>query len=355
MKRILSLILMAIFFTGMLTSIQPAKAQTKQEIKPIELTFNTPLPPVHTRWTQALAIWCKELEKRTGGRVKVTPYFSETLSPLKDCYDSVVKGMADFGESWFGSKPGQFPILETILSCNSPHILMKNPTKAIMELYKTFPAIREELKQTKVLCLHGGTPLANAATTKRVVRNISDLKGLKLNITRNSLVMEKWKALGVSVVNLAMGDVYMGLQRGVLDGTHANYEILIGRRWGELVKHATFVLNDGYPTFFFVMNLDKWNKLPRDIQNIIEELSGDYLTEFFGNYWWNKEQSSRQQWEREMGGRSYSLSKEELEQVNRLVNPIIEDYVSKMEAKGVRIREIYKKLHEIEKTLAVSF
>lgn len=354
MRRFLIVALIIFLFLNVLFNFQ-INAQTKQEFKTIELTFNTPLPPVHTRWSQALAVWCKELEKRTMGRIKVTPYFSETLSPLKDCYDSVVKGMADFGESWFGSKPGQFPILESILSLNSPHILMRNPTKAIMELYKTFPAIREELKQAKVLGLHAGTPLCNVTTTRRVVRTLSDLKGLKLNVTRNSLVMAKWKALGLSVVNLAMGDVYMGLQRGVLDGTHANYEILIGRRWGELVKHATFVLNDGYPTFFFVMNLDKWNKLPADIQKIIEELSGDYLTEFFGNYWWNKEQSSKQQWEKEMGGHSYSLSKEELEQVNKIVTPIIDEHISKMESKGVHIREIYKRLNEIEKTLAITF
>jgi TRAP-type C4-dicarboxylate transport system substrate-binding protein len=43
--------------------------------------------------------WCKEVEKRTNGKIKVTYYPGGTLTPPPQTYDSVVKGIADVGTS----------------------------------------------------------------------------------------------------------------------------------------------------------------------------------------------------------------------------------------------------------------
>jgi len=41
--------------------------------------------------------WCKEVEKRTNGKVKLTYYPGATLTRLAQTYDSVEKGIADVG------------------------------------------------------------------------------------------------------------------------------------------------------------------------------------------------------------------------------------------------------------------
>ena len=44
------------------------------------LSLNLPIPPIHTRWKDAIKPWCDELTKRSGGRIVVEPYFAEAIS-----------------------------------------------------------------------------------------------------------------------------------------------------------------------------------------------------------------------------------------------------------------------------------
>ena len=53
--------------------------------------------------------WCKEIEKRTDGRVKVTPFHGATLTPAAMIYDSVTKGIADIGMGTLGYSQGKIP------------------------------------------------------------------------------------------------------------------------------------------------------------------------------------------------------------------------------------------------------
>lgn len=53
---------------------------------------------------------CKEIEKRTSGRVKINYYPGATLTPPQQTYDSVVKGIADIGEALVGYTQGKFPL-----------------------------------------------------------------------------------------------------------------------------------------------------------------------------------------------------------------------------------------------------
>lgn len=44
------------------------------------LSLNLPIPPIHTRWKDAIKPWCDELTRRSDGRIVVEPYFAEAIS-----------------------------------------------------------------------------------------------------------------------------------------------------------------------------------------------------------------------------------------------------------------------------------
>ena len=48
------------------------------------LSLNLPIAPVHTRWTGAVKVYFDELQKRSGGRIDVEPYFAESLSKMSE-------------------------------------------------------------------------------------------------------------------------------------------------------------------------------------------------------------------------------------------------------------------------------
>ena len=65
---------------------------------PVKLTYSNFFPPAHIQSKLAEA-WCKEVEKRTSGRVKVEYYAGQTLTKARQCYDGTVQGLSDLGFS----------------------------------------------------------------------------------------------------------------------------------------------------------------------------------------------------------------------------------------------------------------
>ena len=99
-KVLLSMVCMALLFTGLAGTITPpqAAAQTKTEVKPMELSLALVVAPTHTRWTGSIAPWVKMAEERTGGKIKIVPYFAETLAKGAETYTAVSQGLADMAE-----------------------------------------------------------------------------------------------------------------------------------------------------------------------------------------------------------------------------------------------------------------
>jgi TRAP-type C4-dicarboxylate transport system substrate-binding protein len=77
------------------------------------LTYSSFFPPTHIQ-SQLAESWCKEVEKRTEGRVKVQYFAGQTLTKAKQTYDSIVDGIADVGTSALAYTKGRFPVMGAI-------------------------------------------------------------------------------------------------------------------------------------------------------------------------------------------------------------------------------------------------
>ena len=87
----------------------PVNAQEKV----IRLKYANFFPPVHKQSILAEQ-WCKELEKRTNGRVKVTYLGGGTLIPAPQSYEGAIRGIADISQSSPQWMAGRFPITEAL-------------------------------------------------------------------------------------------------------------------------------------------------------------------------------------------------------------------------------------------------
>ncbi len=54
--------------------------------------------------------------------------------------------------------------------------------------------------------------------SKKPVRNLADLKGLKLRVPKNAIMIETWKALGAEPIPMAWPETFTALQQKVVDG-----------------------------------------------------------------------------------------------------------------------------------------
>lgn len=287
----------------------------------------------------------KEIEQATNGQVKITPYFATALSTLEENYDSVVTGIADMGESFIGAKVGRLPLIENLLGTSLPSLRMKNASDVVWTLYQSSPALQDEFSEVKLLFLHASPPQV-VCTSEKQVRSIADIKGLKYQVSGGALPTEIAAALGASVVRMPMGDIYMALEKGVIDGTTADYELMVARKWGDVCKYYTTVCITT-STFYCIMNKDKFNSLPPDVQKVFDDLSGDHAVELFGKARWQIDTENKETWEKTMGGTTIYLSEAELAKADALAKPVIDKYVDEMVAKGYPYRELYEKFLEL--------
>jgi len=243
---------------------------TTEEEETFELTYNNFFPP--TNYNSILAdAFCKEIEARTDGRVTITYYPASGLASAPDTYDAVVEGIADIGMSCLAYTMGRFPASELV---DLPHGYPNGwvATMVATDFYNEFtPA---EFDDSHPLYFHAHGP-GIVLTVDKPVRTLEDLEGLVLRSTGNGAAIAE--ALGATGYAAAQGDAYELMSKGTIDGSMTPMEPLLGWKQAEVVNYVTNCYDVAYTTdFFVVMNLDKWNELPDDIQDIFTEVSEEW-------------------------------------------------------------------------------
>jgi TRAP-type C4-dicarboxylate transport system substrate-binding protein len=101
---------------------------------------------------------------------------------------------------------------------------------------------------------------------KRPVRNLEELKGLKIRSTGTSAKVVQ--ALGGVPVAMPMSDAYDALSKGVVQGIIGPYEPMKGFKLAEVVNNSTEYGSAYVNTNYIVMNKEKWNSIPAHAQKV---------------------------------------------------------------------------------------
>jgi TRAP-type C4-dicarboxylate transport system substrate-binding protein len=308
-------------------------AQAYAQDKVISLNY-AHFMPAPTMQAQLSDQWCKEVEKVTNGKVKVTFYPGGTLSTAPQIYDGIVKGIADVGFSIFSYTRGRFPLTEVVdlpLGYKSGYVA----TKLINEYFKKFNP--KEMDDAKVMYLHAHGP--GILVTKTPVEKLDDLKGMKIRST--GLSGKIAAALGGAPVGMPITEAYDALNRGVAEGILTPVEALKQWKLAEVTKCVTENYGSAYSVgFFIVMNKDKWNSLPPDIQKAIEKVNEQWI-EKTGKAWDEIDKEGKE-FALGKGMKFIPLSKQEEVRWNERVKPILDDYVKDMKAKNLPGEEALK-------------
>jgi TRAP-type transport system periplasmic protein len=304
----------------MLMSNVPVQAET------IHLTFSVFFPPTHAHAVASTEM-AREIEKRTDGRVKITVFPGGTLTKAAVCYDGVVKGISDMGHSVFAYTRGRFPVMEAVdLPFGYPNGAVA--TRVAYEFYKAMNP--EELQDVKVLTIHAHGPGVLAA--KKDVTSLEDLQGMKIRCTGLSAKLAEY--LGAAPVAMPQNAAYEALQKGVVEGTFCPIETLKGWKQGEVIDYVIESRALGYTTaMFVVMNKDKYESLPPDVQQVFDEVGAEWV-DVHGRIWDDADAAGRE-FVTELGREIHGLAPEEEAKWVEAVRPIIEEYQANMDEKGL--------------------
>lgn len=299
----------------------------KAEAGPIKLTYSCFFPPTHIQSKLAEA-WCKEVEKRTGGKVEIGYYPGQTLTKAKQCYDGVVEGLSDIGFSILQYTPGRFPVMDVInLPIGVPSGTVA--TAIINEVNEKFQP--KELSDTKVMYLHSHGP-GLIHTKDKPIQKMDDLKGIK--IRSHGPTAEMIKCLGGTPVALPMPELYQALQKGVVQGGVFPFEANKGWRLAEVTDFVSACFSTGYGLgFFVVMNKDKWASLPADVQKTIDGINNEWIIKH--GQAWDESDFRGIQFVLSRGNSIVGIDPKESARRAEAVQPVMAAYEKTVSAKGL--------------------
>lgn len=292
----------------------------------IKLKYSNFFPPM-SGLSGVAEQWCKEIEKRTDGRVKILYMPGGTLSPANQSYEATVKGIADITMTATQWTAGRFPMSEGL------HLPLgfKNSaqgTKLLNAWYKKFKP--KEFSDTKPLYFFASAP--NVFLTKKQYKSINDLKNVKIRAAGDTSRIVA--AMGAVPVSIPIADAYEAFQRGIAEGVLLSCEGLKSFRWGEILKGLQE--NEGIGSISVLlttMNLKRWNSLPPDIQKIFEQVSEEWIEKT--GVAWAQIDKEAVEFAKSKGLKVTKISKEEEVISAQKVKPLIDEYIDRAKKQGL--------------------
>jgi len=328
-QKKLFMVVLVVLCVGFMVSVLPSG---KAHAKEIRLKAANYFPPPASQST-VLEEFCRELEKRTGGQVKVDYYAGGSLLGATAMFDGLVSGIADIGYSHVYYTAGRMPVTEAAgLPLGYPSAWVSS--QALNDFNQQFKP--KEFEKVRVLWMNTSTPSA-IATSKKPVRKLEDLKGL--TIRAPGIAGDVIKALGATPAPTPMPEVYDAISKGVIDGEASNFETLRTFRFAEVVKYSTSVwqITNPYP-FYVAMNKDSYKKLPADIKAIFDTLVGEYKEQYI--LMWNAVDFAGKEYGVAKGVEFIDLPPDEVVRWKAAVEPVIDNYVKIMVGKGYSEAEV---------------
>ncbi len=352
MKRFFLIPLMMVLVSGLILggcaapapAPAPAPTPAPAEPKVIELTradwmpLSDPLTPIG-------ALFCDAIEQATEGRVKVTYLPGGVLFGGKDAYQAIVDGITDMGMVFLGYTPKRFPLLAAF---NLPLPILDEVeigTRIFMELIEKYqPA---ELADAKTLnswyCDDN-----QLYTIEHPVRVAEDMKDL--NIRATGIKVKLYQLMGATPVSMSSGEIPEGLQKRIVNAVSAAGMQVETQKLAPPLKYCTY-LSAGNAAFNVMMNLDKWNSLPADIQKIIEEVSLEYAYIDANNF--VKCSTAGHNWAVAQGVEVTKFPPEIMALRDAAIETILEDYYADCEALGLPGRDFLQDIYDLyEKYMA---
>lgn len=219
--------------------------------------------------------FAEQVEEETGGKITFDEYWGGSLVKGADMAQGVRGGIVDMGMFTPSYYPSEFPMTDwtsQMASVVEPEypLGMMQAFAGGSEFALTDPLIEEHFSDQDIKLLFTWTPSTNYhLVCKDPVNSLEEARGKRVR-SGGAFNYGEIEALGMVPVTLPTGEIYEGLQRGVIDCSLANGKIMIALGLWEVAKHYVDIPFSSY-TQYVIMNKDVWDELPEDARQIIDD------------------------------------------------------------------------------------
>jgi TRAP-type C4-dicarboxylate transport system substrate-binding protein len=168
-------------------------------------------------------------------------------------------------------------------------------------------------------------------TTKKPIQKLEDWQGMKMRVA-GRFIGETVKAFGGTPVGIPLPGVYEALARGQVDGMLINWAITQPLRLYEVSKHHidTPIFQSALMT---LMSQRAFDKLPPDLQKVLETNSGIEYAKYIGKVWDETTGPAREATQKN-GNNVYKLGEAERERWKKAAQPAYDVWIAEMNKQG---------------------
>jgi tripartite ATP-independent transporter DctP family solute receptor len=266
----------------------PAIAQQKLVLKA------TDVHPLGYPTVEAVVRMGKKLEAATKGRLSIQMYPSMQLGGEKEMIEQAQVGALAMARISVGPMG---PIVPELNVFNLPFVFRDS---AHMEKVIDGPIGAEMLKKLSDhptagligLCwMNAGS--RNVYNSKKPIKSIEDLKGLKIRMMGNPVFVDSMNALGGNGVAMGYDQLINALQTGVVDGAENNYPSYASGQHFRYAKHYSLTEHLIIPEIL-VFSKKTWESLSKDDQALLTKLGKEAQMEQ-RQLWYDAEKTSIKQ------------------------------------------------------------
>lgn len=197
--------------------------------------------------------WKRLVEERSGGTMRVELYPSSQLGSKDNIIDQAVNGdcVVTLANGPFFQDRGiqDFGVLFAPYLFEGWEELEQNVGLKILTTWRY--GIRHTI-------------------TKKPVNAVSDLKGRKIRVPNQTILIKVFESLGATPTPMAMSDIYTALQQGTIDGAENPLPVILNGAYQEVAKNLVLDAHT-YDMTCWIMGADYFHTLTEQQQNILME------------------------------------------------------------------------------------
>ncbi len=224
------------------------------------------LAPVGDPRHEALTMFADQVAEKSGGRIKIVVHPNSTLGSERELFEQVRGGITEF--ALIGSVVGNF--VPEFASMDLPYLWksqehLRNVLTG--EIGQQWQAKMKKEFGVGVLGFFDRNPRI-LVNTKRPVKSIKDIQGMKVRVPEIQMHMDTWRAFGVQPTPMPASEFYMGLKMGVIDAMENPVEVMYTWKIYEVAKYLS--KTEHIRSALYFINSDQvMNKLSDEDRQII--------------------------------------------------------------------------------------
>ncbi|HVZ51505.1 MAG TPA: TRAP transporter substrate-binding protein DctP [Pseudolabrys sp.] len=311
----------------------------------VQLTVANGSPLKHVLSAQGTTPWIERVKALTNGEVEIKYFPAGQVAQLKELLRAVQNGVADIAPIPMGYVTDKMPLNDV-----SALPGLGSTSKAIVDAHAA--ALKGGLLAKEFAANHihplyvMAFPPYQVVSMTTPIKTLADFKGRVLRSAGGGMNLAI-KALGATPAEIPVGEMYLAMQRGTVDGTISAFASVKGYNVQDIAKSMS--ANASFGTFINILscNAERWKTLPQDIQAALTRAGTEINVSAAA--FLDGETGKLEAEFKAKGMEIYNFAPDQLAAINGKLASVQDEWVQRLAARGLPAAEALKQYRSLVK------